>query len=240
MKKCIPNKELDELGEGLIRSFLKKSGIARLPKCVDIEGLANSLGLTIVYEQFAEDDYDKIGFLSDGKTPLKVRRGSKIVSFTFPLGTIVVDSGLRRETESGKCRFTIAHEVSHHIIDRHNPVPQFQRTFDAERSYSLAEMRQQFNMTEMQADKLAACLLMPWFVVEAALNDFNNGNKIRIFGDQVLAPEERTKINKMAAQIGVSYTALLIRLRQFGLLEYHSLDEYIESQLIVGGGVWKQ
>lgn len=83
MKKCIPDKELDELGEGLVRSYLKKSGIARLPKCVDIEGLANTLGLTIVYEQFREDDFDKIGFLSDEKTPLKVRRGTKSVSFPF-------------------------------------------------------------------------------------------------------------------------------------------------------------
>lgn len=204
MKKYIPNRELDELGEGLIRSFLKKSRIARLPKCVDIEGLANSLGLTVRYEQFAEDDYDKIGFLADGNTPLKIRRSGKIVSFLFPLGTIVVDSSLRNESESGKCRFTIAHEVSHHIIDRHTPVAQFLRSFDAERSYTLEEMRKQFNMEEMQADKLAASLLMPGFVVEAALRDFNNGNKIRIFGDHVLAPEERTRINKMAAQIGVS------------------------------------
>lgn len=48
MRKCIPNRELDELGDGLVRSFLKKSGIRRLPKCVDIEGLANSLGLTVI------------------------------------------------------------------------------------------------------------------------------------------------------------------------------------------------
>ena len=240
MKKCIPNKELDELGEGLVRSYLKKAKIARLPKCVDIEGLANSLGLTIVYEQFAEDDYDKIGFLSDGITPLKIRRSGQTVSFLFPLGTIVIDSRLHKESESGKCRFTIAHEVAHHIIDRHNPVPQFQRTFDAERSYTLEEMRQQFNMTEMQADKLAACLLMPSFVVTAALKDYNHGNKVRIFGDQVLAPEERTTINKMAAQIGVSYTALMIRLKQFNLLEYHSLDEYLESQLFVEDSVWRQ
>lgn len=89
---------------------------------MDIEGLANSLGLTVRYEQFAEDDYDKIGFLADGQTPLKIRKSGRTVSFLFPLGTIVVDSSLRKETESGKCRFMIAHEVSHYIIGRHNPV----------------------------------------------------------------------------------------------------------------------
>ncbi len=203
---------------------------------MDIEGLANSLGLTVRYEQFAEDDYDKIGFLADGQTPLKIRKSGRTVSFLFPLGTIVVDSSLRKETESGKCRFMIAHEVSHYIIGRHNPVAQYQRSFDAERAYTLEEMRKQFNMEEMQADKLAAALLMPSFVIHAALKDFNDGNKIRIYGDQVLAPQERIKINKMAAQIGVSYTALMIRLRQFDLFDYRPLEEYIESQLLVGGG----
>ena len=46
-----------------------------------------------------------------------------------------MEADLRKERESGKRRFTIAHEVAHHILGRHNPVPQFQRTFDAERVY---------------------------------------------------------------------------------------------------------
>lgn len=231
MKKFIPNKELDELGEGLVLAYVKKSGRVRLPKCVDIEGLANSLGLTVIYEEFAEADYDKIGFLADGMTSLRVRRAGKVVPFTFPLGTIVVDASLRRENESGKRRFTIAHEVAHYVMNLHNPVPQYKRTFDAQRNYSAEELRRQFNLEETQADKLAASLLMPFFIVESALKDFNYGNKLRVFGDQVLAPEERTKMNKMAAQIGVSFTALFIRLRQYGLLEYHPISEYIETSL---------
>lgn len=86
-------------------------------------------------------------------------------------------------------------------------------------------------MAETQADKLAAALLMPRFIVEIALTDFNSGNRIWIFVTQVFVPEERTTINKMAAQIGVSYTALLIRLKQLGMLEYHPLEEYLESGL---------
>ncbi len=135
MKQFIPNRELDELGTEVVLTYLKKSGTAGLPRCVDIEGIANSMGLNVVYETFAEDDFDKIGFLSDGITPLKIKRGNRTVPFLFPLGTIVVEADLRKERESGKRRFTIAHEVAHHILGRHNPVPQFQRTFDAERVY---------------------------------------------------------------------------------------------------------
>jgi hypothetical protein len=232
--KCIPNRELDELGDGIIRAYLKKAGMKRLPTCVDIVGVANSLGLTVTYEQFAEEDFDKIGFLADGLTPLQVRRGNQVDSVLFPSGTIVIDTSLRKDSESGKCRFTISHEVSHHILDRHNPMPQYQRVFDTEQNYSLAEMKRRLNLVESQADKLAAALLMPRFVIDAALHTFHNGNKIRIFGAQVLAPEDRIRINKMAAQVGVSFTALLIRLRQFHLLDYHPLEEYIQSNLQMG------
>lgn len=233
MTKCISGRELNELGEGLVTAYLRNSGAAVLPRCVDIEGLANYLGLTVTFEEFAEDDFDKIGFLSDGQTPLKIKKSGKTVLFPFPLGTIVVDTTLRRDHESGKCRFTIAHEVAHHVLDRHNPVPQYQRAFDGLRNYTAEELHRQFNLVESQADKLAASLLMPSFVVEAALRDFNNGNKLRIYGDQVFAPEDRIKINKMAAQIGVSFTALLIRLRQFQMLESHPVGEYIESTICV-------
>jgi Zn-dependent peptidase ImmA (M78 family) len=234
LKKCIPNRELDELGEGLVMAYIRKAGMKVLPKCVDIEGLANSLGLKVIYEEFAEDDYDKIGFLSNGMTPLKVKRGNKVVSFTFPLGTIVVDTNLRRVRESGKRRFTIAHEVAHYILDIHNPAPQYQREFDSEKSYSCEELKAQFNMAETQADKLAASLLMPYFIVETALRDFNNGNRLPVYGDSVLASKDRTKINKMAAQIGVSFTALMIRLRQFQMLDYHPVYEYIEANIMKG------
>lgn len=235
MKKCIPNRELDELGEGLVRTYLKRSGIRGLPRCVDVEGLAASLGLTVVYEKFAETDLDKIGFLADGKTSLRVWRDRMIVPVTFPFGTIVVDSMLRRENESGKRRFTIAHEIAHFVLNKHDPAPEYQRSFDAERDYSLKEMKLQFNLGESQADKLGACILMPSFVIARALKDFNDGNKIRIYGDNVMAPEERIKLNKMAAQIGVSYTALLIRLRQHSLLDYRPLEEYIGATLFQEG-----
>ena len=84
--KCIPNRELDELGEGLVRTYLSKTKMIGTARCVDIEGLANSLGLTVTYEQFAENDYDKIGFLADGKTPLLIWRNRKIVPLLSLMG----------------------------------------------------------------------------------------------------------------------------------------------------------
>ena len=231
MNSLISNRELDELGDGLVRHYLAHSGMQATARCIDIEGLANFLGLTVTYETFAEKDFDKIGFLSDGKTPLLVRRNGQVVSFLFPLGTIVLDVSLHADKESGRCRFTIAHEIAHFMIDQHRPAAQYHRTFDAEKKYSVAEMNELFNIVENQADRLAAAILMPRFTVDRALDDFYKGKRIPVYGQNIIAPKEDKAISRMAAQIGVSYSAMLIRLRQFGLLDYHPVDEYFEKAL---------
>ena len=199
MNSLISNRELDELGDGLVRHYLAHSGMQATARCIDIEGLANFLGLTVTYETFAEKDFDKIGFLSDGKTPLLVRRNGRIVSFLFPLGTIVLDVSLHADKESGRCRFTIAHEIAHFMIDQHRPAAQYHRTFDAEKKYSVAEMNELFNIVENQADRLAAAILMPRFMVDRALDDFYKGKRIPVYGQNIIAPKEDKAISRMAA-----------------------------------------
>ena len=234
MSTYISNRELEELGEGLTRHYLENAHVQMAARCIDIEGLANYLGMTVVFETFAEEDRDKVGFLADGRTPLKIRRKGSIVSFCFPLGTIVLDSFLRQDKESGRCRFTIAHEIAHSVIEKHNPVPQFHRIYDSEHGYTFQELKAQLTMTENQADRLAAVILMSQFTVDQALRDFNKGRRVKVYGQNVYANEERRIISRMAAQVGVSFSAMQIRLRELDLLEYHPLDEYVEKNLLGG------
>lgn len=99
--------ELDELGEGLIRQYLGKE--AERTCCVDIEGFVTDfLKLPLLYRSFAEEDSDKIGFIADGVTPLRVYEGGTVVRRVYPRGTIVIERCLRREHESGRRRFTIS------------------------------------------------------------------------------------------------------------------------------------
>ena len=49
MKQFIPNRELDELGTGVVLTYLKKSGTAGLPRCVDIEGMNMAAFLDILF-----------------------------------------------------------------------------------------------------------------------------------------------------------------------------------------------
>ena len=67
---------------------------------------------------------------------------------------------------------------------------------------------------------------------EKGLVDFHKGKCIIVYGQNVFADKEQKVISRMAAQIGVSYTAMLIRLRQFNLLEYHPIEEYLDRTYI--------
>ena len=97
MNSYISNRELDELGNALVRRYLERSGVQGAERCIDIVGLANFLGLNVTYEIFAERDMDKIGFLADGQTPLMINRNGRIIPFLFPLVTIVLDSFLLQD-----------------------------------------------------------------------------------------------------------------------------------------------
>lgn len=75
--------EIDELGEGLIRQYLGAD--AERTCCVDIEGFATEyLKLPLLYRSFAEQDTDKIGFIADGITPLRVHEDGATWPLRFP------------------------------------------------------------------------------------------------------------------------------------------------------------
>lgn len=98
----------------------------------------------------------------------------------------------------------------------------------------MEELKAHLTIAENQADRLAAVILMPPFTVDQALKDFNKGRRIKVYGQNVYAAKERRIISRMAAQVGVSFSAMQIRLRELDLLEYHPLDEYVKRNILGG------
>ena len=230
--------ELEEISEGLITAYANKYS-NRIIQSMDIEHfITEFLKLKIEYTSFAEDDAGRIGFLADGKTPLLIHQNGKIVSFVFLQDTIVLDKFLLSEKEQGRRRFTMAHEASHHILNKMYAKPsagKYHTEYDNERSYSKEELAQMFASVEWQADTMGASLLMPKRVVENALAKYNRSNPIKVYGDNTLTAKDKSVIRRMANYIGASYTALYIRLKDMGLFEYHSILEYISNELNLGG-----
>ena len=54
MSNCMRYRAMDEFGEGVVNSYLRVTRFGGTPKCIDIEGIANNLGLKITYARFAE------------------------------------------------------------------------------------------------------------------------------------------------------------------------------------------
>ena len=225
--------EIDELGEGLIRQYLGAD--AERTCCVDIEGFATEyLKLPLLYRSFAEQDTDKIGFIADGITPLRIHEDGTSCLCVFPKGTIVIERSLRRENESGRRRFTISHECAHYLMDKTIPAAAFHREFDGERDYTPEDFRNLFSFHETLIDRMGAALLMPRFMVRNIVAMHGCAGGIPVFGDRVMRTTDKLRIKQMANTMGVSFSAFLIRLRELGYLSRRPLYEFITEEMGLG------
>ena len=173
-------------------------------------------------------------------TPLKISEKGVVVERVFPKGTIVIDRYLLYADRSGQRRFTLAHEAAHVIFERMSPLapgPCFNRYFDQERSYNLAELRSRFNLCETQTDRLASVLLMPRFLMERTLKEHNGGSPVPVYGEGVLRSRDKVLVQTMANAMGVSFSALISRLRILERLDYRDITEYIDSEMDFGGEI---
>ncbi len=238
MKPLSSFQELDALGEGLSRDYTKKTRRWNA-KCFDIEGfITDYLGLSICYETFAEKDSSKIGFLANGIDPLLVHRGCKTESVVFPKDTVVIERYLLQVSESSRRRFTLAHEAAHKILERHIPmqtVACFHSDFDPENMYPREDLRRMFSLNETLTNRLGAAILMPSFLVDKVLREYNRGQPLKCYDGGVFAQNDKLIVQNMANSLGVSYSAFVTRLRELNRLEWHPIEEYISCDLHFGG-----
>lgn len=166
--------------------------------------------------------------------PLRVSDGGVVEQRVYPKYTVVLEKYLLRPGEEARRRFTLAHEAGHIIASQLDPHANacFHRDIDAERLYTAEELRQRMSLSEWQANMLAGCLLMPRFIVKNALTQYNNGRKLPVYGTSVFRPREKEILGQMTRRLGVSRTAVTIRLRDLGAFQY--LNGYAkESALMI-------
>ena len=240
MKRFTSNDEIENLCEAMIKDFFKSKHYTNVT-CVDIEAFVREyLGVPIVYETFAEPDPGRVGFLSDGKRPLLVRRGSKVEQVVYPARTAVIEKYLLNPKESARKRFTIAHEGAHDVLDRHIPLQTspgaaFHSEYDPEMSYTADLLKEMLSINECFTNRAAACLLMPGFLVARVLKRHNNSRKVILYENGILSQDQKLLIQKMADTMGVSYTAFFNRLSELDLFDRRPVEEYLHSGLRYGG-----
>ena len=208
MRRFTSDDEIESLCQAMIQDFFRSrhntSGL-----CVDIEAFVTDyLGLQIVYESFAEQDPGRIGFLSDGNRPLWVWRDGWKRPVMFPEDTVVIDRFLLNPKENARRRFTIAHEGSHHMMNRHipiqaNPTAAFHSEFDSDKEYTPELLKDMMSLNECLTNRAAACFLMPGFLVDRVIKRYNRGKPVTIYESGILSQDQKLLIQKMANAIFV-------------------------------------
>ena len=241
MKRFTTNDEIENLCEAMIKDFFKSKHYTN-EMCVDIEAFVREyLGVPIVYETFAEPDPGRVGFLSDGKRPLLVRRGNESVEVVFPARTAVIEKYLLNPKESARKRFTISHEGAHDVMGRHIPLQTspssaaFHSEYDPEMTYTHDMLKEMLSVNECFTNRAAACFLMPGFLVQRVLKRQNDSKKVILYENGILSQDQKILIQKMANTLGVSYTAFRTRLHELDLFDHRPVEEYLRSELHYGG-----
>lgn len=222
--------DIEKIAEDIICQY-KKLYLPERRMCymVDATELAEMLGFKIEYVHITRDG-SILGQTSAGQiwTEIFDDNMDKIF-FELDGSTILIDKRLLSTPKmAGRKNFTIAHEISHQIINRRYPemYDTQNRTFCDYRR-SVKQKKKIMDWYEWQADALAAALLLPPDALQDSMFMFGLGEKMVILSRKY--SEARYKyFCDMADYLQVSRTALSYRMEQLGLLDNNRL--IIEAQ----------
>lgn len=143
--------------------------------------------------------------------------------------TVLIDKSLIAENANrGRYHFTLAHEACHQIFKMLYPREYINAVAQRKIHYcTQPPITANDYWDEWRTNTLASAILMPADAVQINMLAFGLGEKLRLL-NKVFAPDDYKRFCKMADHMGVSKTALSIRLRQLGLLEISHLKNPYE------------
>ena len=218
MAKYLSRTDLSHIAGRYIEQYYNFFGISKdAPEPIDPERLASSvLGLNVKMLPLCSDGsvlgltvFQKCGFT------VTLGDGTKLVEVFMPKD-VVIDSALAADSCTGCRNFTIAHEAAHHILADQFP-NDYGKAVKCRGHIAYRERNGQPSWEEWQANTLAAELLMPTFLVNAEIERaalcLPNGILYKSASDP-----NYERILEMAARIGVSWSAIRIRLQQMQVI----------------------
>jgi Zn-dependent peptidase ImmA (M78 family) len=143
---------------------------------------------------------------------------------------VLLDYSLDHPRMIGRRNFTLAHECSHQAIYLLEPYVSRISCRTADRTYFAPGSESAANSwSEWQANTLAASLLMPKNLIDCLFYLFHTEEKIKIYKGDFMYRDSYNVLNSMANYLGVSRSALLIRLKQLDRVDMHSYREYLDD-----------
>ena len=222
--------DLHELSLKLLYHYYKTSELPFRP--LDIDNFAQQyMNLTVRYEDLTCKNRTVLGCIAYENTVLVLDPNNPNTHFPINARTVFLNKSLKKRDQKGRRNFTLAHECAHNAVHSiyPNAWPEFQCR-EPGRKYSLRELITGDDWCEWQANTLASKLLMPAHLVFGLMEREGYCGKVKVYPKDRLLFDEQGLIRNMTDFLGVSKSALLIRLKQLNLLDYRSWDEYLEEE----------
>lgn len=230
--------EIEYISRRVYKAYKKTAGYSEAPERVIPEQLADILGLTFDYRHLSKDR------LTLGLTSFEDGDGVEV--FDSPLEefymldgkTMLIEEDLQNDEEKvGRCNFTKAHEVSHHIL--HLLYPNEFGSGTATRRilhYRLdGKSSGEIVRHERLVDWVTSAVLMPEELIKRNMYLCGLPGRIEIL-NRLIGTHDYRNFCAMAEGMGVSKQALAIRLKNLGLLgkeylknPYEMLNVYMEE-----------
>ena len=219
MARYLSRAELSYIAGKYIEMYYALFGISKNdPAPINPEQFANSvLGLNLKMLPLCSDGhilgltvFQRCSFTAT------LEDGTKLVEVFMPRD-IVIDSALAADRCTGCRNFTIAHEAAHQILADLFP-NDYGKAVKCRGHIAYRERNGNASWEEWQADTLAAELLMPTFLINAEIERVSLTLPNGILYKSVSDPNYE-KILEMARRIGVSWSAIRIRLQQMQVIK---------------------
>ena len=214
---------IDELADQILTDYF---GTPRFPlKKIDVDAFAkNYLKLDVAYDQLCYGGEIIYAVTAYKDSVVGLPKESPVVFKKVEKDTILLDNALNAPRLAPQRAFTMAHECGHHAIAM--LAPDTIKSHDFRSDYVTRDEINEY-WREWQANTFASALLMPRYLVESMMLISQHPEKFVIYDDKNVLEDERAEIRKLANMLGVSYTALLYRLKKLNLVERYSYQDYI-------------
>lgn len=213
--------DLETIGARVIRAYQKLpgSGGGSLER-VDIDYLVEALlGLRIDYRRLSPDG-DRLGLTSFCEIGVEVFSGEPEFAeeqyYMLDGKTILIEEELMRKgANAGRRNYTVSHEGCHHILKMLFPWDYGAQVRSRAVHVCWRGGHPVQDWEEWQVETLAGIILMPPECVERCMKRYGLGPPMRLL-NRVFAPADYRRFEEMAEYMGVSKTALSIRMAQLG------------------------
>ncbi len=224
--------DLEAIGARVAEAYQQLPGAAEAPfERVNIDRLIGSLlGLRIDYRHLSSDG-GTLGLTSFCEIGIEVfSKGAAQFEDSFYMldgKTILIEEDLAAEGANiGRRNYTVAHEGCHHILKMLFPEDYRAELSDRRIHYCYRGRGIEQDWEEWQVETLAGIILMPTECVNRCMERFGLGPHIRLL-NRIFAAADYRRFEAMAEYMGVSRTALSIRLTQLGKITRNDfMDPY--------------